>query len=332
MTGRRRGPLLAATWLIGLGVLFLVQRAGGWSMTESWPLFVILAGVAGVVGALVPERRRARGLEWLWALTWPVAWIVAGGALLAATTGQLSEGPAELVDRVWPWAAVGLGAWFLLGAVVPLGQPAVEALALDLGTRSDARVTVRFGAGDLHLGTAAAGHLLDGTYRGGVLASEPAPGRIELEQDLDRGLPWVDHDADWMMGLTDRIPLDLRLDTGACRSDLDLGDLRLRSLELHTGASQTRVRAPRSAGLTRMRAEAGAAELIIEVPPTVAARIHGTVAIGALAIDEARFPKAADGLYVSSDFASAENRLDLEIHGGLGSVKVIGQAPVSLAA
>ena len=332
MNRRNAGGLIAAVWLIGLGLVFLVQRAAGWDWNEAWPLFVILVGAAGIVSRLVGRRRPVRGIQILWALTWPIAWIVAGVALLLATVGSLSIGPAELIDRTWPWAALVLGAWFLVGAIVPDRDAAVETLALPLGDRPDAQVVIRFGAGDLHVGRAARDHLLDGTYRGGVVCAEPLAGRIELDQDLDHGLPWLDHDASWSVGLTDAIPLDLRLDTGACRSDLDLSDLRLRSLELHTGASQTRVLAPHAAGQTRMRIEAGAAELRVEIPGGVAARIHGNVAIGALAVDPARFPKTADGAYTSSDFATAVNRVDLEIHGGLGSVKVIGTAPVTIAA
>jgi hypothetical protein len=174
--------------------------------------------------------------------------------------------------------------------------------------------------------------VVDGTFRGGVICREPSPGRIELDQDVDHGLPWLDHDAVWTVGLSDALPLDLRLETGACRTDLDLTALRVRSLELHTGASQTTVRTPVGAGSTQMRVEAGAAEVIVEVPPGVAARIHGTVAIGALAVDPIRFPTAADGSHVSDDYATAANRLDLEIRGGLGAVKVIGAEPAARAA
>jgi hypothetical protein len=46
------------------------------------------------------------------------------------------------------------------------------------------------------------------------------------------------------VGLTGEVSLDLRLDTGANRSMLDLRELRLRSLALKTGASETRVRLP----------------------------------------------------------------------------------------
>ncbi|HET7029576.1 MAG TPA: hypothetical protein VFI34_03620 [Candidatus Limnocylindrales bacterium] len=328
----RHTPLVAATWLIGLGLVFLVQRAAGWTWSEAWPLFVILVGAGGMAGTLAGDRRSTRGVQVLWALTWPVTWIVAGGALLAATSGQLPVSALDLLDRWWPLAALVLGVWFLVGAAVPVPDVAVERLALDLGARSHAQVGIRFGAGSLRIGSAAPGHLLDGSYLGGVICVERTPGVIQVTQDLDRNLPWLDDHADWKVGLTDAIPLDLRLDTGACRSDLDLSPLRLRSVELHTGASQTRVRAPLAAGLTDMRIEAGAAEVIVEVPAGVAARIRGGVAIGALAIDERRFPKAVDGSFVSPDYATAANRLDLQIQGGLGAVKVIGSEPMSLAA
>ena len=61
------------------------------------------------------------------------------------------------------------------------------------------------------------------------------------------------------MGLTSEVPLDLSVATGASRTVLDLGDLRVRNLDLRSGASETRVVLPRAAGVTTVRAEAGAA-------------------------------------------------------------------------
>jgi hypothetical protein len=334
MTARQNGALIAATWLIGLGVVFLVRQGMNWSWTEAWPMFVILVGIGGIVGRLVRGNRNGRsaGIAGLWAYTWPVAWVVAGGALLASTTGAIAIGAGELVDRAWPWVAVGLGLWFLVGAILPQPDAPEESIAIDVGTRSEARIDVKFGAGDLNVVTARPGHLVDGTFQGGVIWREPAPNRIQLEQDVDHGLPWLDHDAVWNLGLSGTLPLDLRLDTGACRSDLDLSDVRLRTLEVHTGASQTLVRLPRAAGLTRVRAEAGAAEVVFEVPPGVAARIHGRMAIGALTVDESRFPKGLDGVYASPEDPATTNRVEIDVQGGLGSVRVVGSPAAALAA
>jgi hypothetical protein len=107
------------------------------------------------------------------------------------------------------------------------------------------------------------------------------------------------------------VPVDLRLDTGANRSEMDLSALRIRALEVHTGASETRVRLP-ALGVTSVRAEAGLASLTLEVPAGVAARIRTKLALGTTDVDQAR-----------SDYDVAANRADIEIAGGLGSVRVI---------
>jgi hypothetical protein len=311
--------LVGAIWLIGLGVVFLVQQAMDWSWAEAWPLFVILVGIGAGVSAV---SRRSPGLAVVWAVTWPVVWVVVGLLLLASTTGSLGLGPSELLAEWWPWALVVLGLWFLIGAFVSGGR-AMESLLLPLGDASQAQVDIKFGAGDLVTHKAALGVLVEGTFEGGVKHRLDGAGRVELRQDLDGGLPWLDHESRWDVGLTAEVPLDLRLEVGAYRGVVDLGDLRLRTLDLHTGASDTTVRLPRAAGSTTVTAAAGAASLRMEVPSGVAARIRSRVALGSTQIDESRFPKVGE-VYQSLDYGTAANHVDIDIQGGVGSVKVMG--------
>ncbi len=322
MSGSRRGSLIAATWLIGLGVVFLVHQAVGRSWSETWPLFLILVGVASVVSTAVSWRPSFGGL---WDFTWPIAWVVVGGILLASTTGNLGQGPAELFESYWPWALVVLGAWFLVGAVMPGGPRLEELLAVPLRGASAAGVRVKFGAGTLSATTAAPGHLVDGEFKGGVVVREEGLGRLELTQDTSRGLPWLDRESSWAMGLTAEVPLDLRLEVGAARTTLDLADLKVRHLEIQTGASETRVRLPRAAGATEVKTELGAASLTLEVPEGVAARIRAKMALGSTQIDEARFPRVGD-VYQSIDYATAVNRVDIDAQGGIGSLRITGGA------
>ena len=49
----RRGSLIAATWLIGLGVVFLVRELANLSWAQAWPLFLILIGIGSLVGRAV---------------------------------------------------------------------------------------------------------------------------------------------------------------------------------------------------------------------------------------------------------------------------------------
>jgi hypothetical protein len=198
----------------------------------------------------------------------------------------------------------------------------VEALALPLGDARQAKVDIRFGAGELFIHRAAPGALVDGTYQGGVRHRAVGPGHVELEQDLD-GIPWLDRDSSWDVGLTGEVPLDVRLNVGAYRGLIDLSDLRLATLDLHTGASETRVRLPRTAGATSVIAQAGAASLTIEVPDGVAARIRSRMALGSHQIDPARFPRVGD-VYQSLDYATAANHVDIDVRGGVGSLHVVG--------
>ena len=57
----------------------------GWSWAVAWPMFVILVGVAGAISALLAGLNGCAGL---WALTWPVAWIVVGDSCSQARPGH----------------------------------------------------------------------------------------------------------------------------------------------------------------------------------------------------------------------------------------------------
>ncbi len=136
MTRNRTGSLTAATWLIGLGIVFLVQRAADLPWSQAWPMFLILIGVASFVTTILHGRYVYGGL---WAFTWPVAWIVVGSLLLASTTGRIGTEPGQLIADYWPWALVILGVWFVIGAFVPSGRGLTETLQLPLGGASEAR-------------------------------------------------------------------------------------------------------------------------------------------------------------------------------------------------
>jgi hypothetical protein len=321
MNPARRGSLVAATWLIGLGVVFLVREASGLSWAEAWPMFVILGGVGALVSTAV---RGGSGIGGIWGFTWPVAWIVVGVLLLLSTTGNLGTEPGQLIADWWPVAAIALGVWFLIGAVVPRRGPA-ETLVLPIGGATEASIRIQFGAGELTTRAAASGNLVDGEFLGGVWHRQDGAGRLELRQDTTNGLPWFDRRFAWTVGLTPDVPLDLRVDAGATRTLLDLRDLKLRSLDLHTGASGTRVLLPRAAGATTVRAEAGAAELVIEIPTGVAARIRSRMVLGSTQVDEGRFPSTAGG-HESPDYATSPNRVDIDVQGGVGSLRVVGGA------
>lgn len=317
-TESRDRLLVAAVWLIGLGSVFLVKDVARWEWAEAWPLFVILVGVGSLASTLFGDRRWS---SWgIWAIWWPAAVIGVGALLLASTTGTIPLTLPELITW-WPVLVIGVGAWFLIGALLIRPTQRAETLTVPLAGASEGDVRISFGGGELVVGPAAPGALVSGRFDGGVIHRTSGPGRVELKPYIGGWPIWWDRPLRWQLGLTDAIPVDLRLDSGANRSTVDLVSLRIRHLELHTGASETRVRLPAS-GVTSVHVEAGVASVTLEVPRGVAARIRSRVALGSTSVDETRFPRTFDS-WQSPDYATASNRVDIHFEGGLGSLKVV---------
>lgn len=319
---RNAGGIVAATWLIGLGLVFLLQQALDLAWGEAWPMFVILAGVGTLVGLLVGIRSRR---HWFADLAWPLLLLVAGTLLLLSTTGNLGMEPADLVSQWWPLAIIAVGAWILIGAVLPQSRPDGDAsLELPLQGADAARVKVRFGGGELTIGAGRPGLLVDGTFDGLPATYDLRElGSVVLEPESPHTWPWWERTPSWRLGLPAEIPLDLEIESGAAKTRVDLQETKLRSLRIQTGASDTRVRLPRAAGETRVRAESGAASIVFEVPDGVAARIDGSMALGSTRVDESRFPRGG-GRWETPGYAEAANRVEIKIQGGVGSVEVRG--------
>src|SRR3990172_8573750 len=215
--------LSAAVWIISLGSVFLVQQYFGWSWPEAWPLWVLFVGVGTLGSAVLGRARSAFGI---WGTWWPLAVIAVGVVLLLSTTGNLALAPDELLAW-WPLAIIGIGVWFLIGAVFARRTSAAQAeqLSIPLAGLTEAAVKLSFGGGELVVGQAEPGKLVSGTFDGGVRKRTHGVGRLELEPFMETWPLWWNRPLHWQVGLTSEIPV---------------------SLELHTGASETRVRLPES--------------------------------------------------------------------------------------
>jgi hypothetical protein len=126
---------------------------------------------------------------------------------------------------------------------------------------------------------------------------------------------------DWDLVLNGSIPLSLELETGASETRLSLTDLQVRDLRVSTGASSTTVDLPARAGMTRVRIESGAAAAKLRVPQGVAAHVTVRGALAGIRVDESRFHKSGD-TYRSPDWETAQNRVEILVETGVGSVEV----------
>jgi hypothetical protein len=322
MSSGQRGSIIGGIWLVLLGGVFLVQQVMDLAWGQAWPLFVIMAGLGSAVSALIGlVGRRISPLTVLWALIWPLL-LLAVGVLLFVDFADLADVDSlELLGRWWPIALIVLGAVVLIGAVWPRARAVEEEVSISAAGASRGEVTLKFGAGRLEVGRGSPGVLVDGTFDGGVRRTDHGPGRVELETDLLEVFPGFNPQLHWRVRLAPDLPMSLRLEGGASRSELDLSELTVTSLVVKTGASDTRIVLPRAAGAVEVRIEAGAAQVRVEVPEGVAARVRSQVGLGSTSVDEQRFPKTSEG-WASAGYETAEHRADIRVQGGVGSFRI----------
>ncbi len=260
---------------------------------------------------------------------WALILVLFGFVLLANNIGIFS---INVWRFFWPVFLIVLGVWFLVGTA--MGPAEVEMLegSVDLNDAKSASVTVKHGAGRLTLsGIAEPGKLVSGEFAFGMEAKTSRDGdRLNvILQPQKQSFPdflypgnWIGGKGlSWDFGLSDEIELDLVFEIGAVDARLDLSMLKVKNLALETGASSTQIKLPKAAGMTYAKLSAGAASVVIEVPEGVAARIDAEAGLASVNVDQARFPKT-NGTYLSPDYDSAENKVEIRIETGVSSIEI----------
>jgi hypothetical protein len=128
------------------------------------------------------------------------------------------------------------------------------------------RVDVRFGAGRLDIKPGPAGSLYKATLhydpRGFRPVTEYHEGRLRVGLETERGTRVRTNKAgEVALALGPEVPITLDLEIGAAEADVELGGLRIRRVEVSTGASQTSLRfsRPNPEPLSVLQIEVGAA-------------------------------------------------------------------------
>jgi hypothetical protein len=299
------GPLV----LLGLGVLLLLNNLGylPWTIWSSiwpyWPLLLVLLGVE----AFATGRVAWGTLVLLLVLVPLIGFAITFGSVASHWSEATSSAPDRLTSTIHQLlngatsAAVRIE--YGVGAldVGPLAEDASSDLLVDgqiFGHGSvqfDTRYDVSNGLGTLRIGPR------DGSGLNGSGSVDLDAGRVALRFNRT-------------------IPLNLRIDTGAAVSTLNLADLHVTNLTIQTGASRSQIMLP-AHGETTVRIEGGAATIALAIPDTVAARIMVDDGPNAIQIDQTRFPK--DGReYRSPGFDTATDRATIRLSVGASRVVV----------
>lgn len=253
-------------------------------------------------------------------LGWGIILVVVGSILLLNRF---------LGVNIWrlagPLLLIGAGLWILWSSQTG-GQLEEETTHIPLEGARRAEIHMQHGVGHLEVSAGESPDIVvSGTFRGGLAYERRQPGdAISLKMRVRNHAPWTwfsGRGFDWDTKINKEIPLELHIEGGLSENRLDLTDLWVTDLHLEGGLSSTEVTLPAHAGTTQTHLESGLASLNVRIPEGVAARIRSDSGLSSVSVDEERFPKSGD-VYRSPDFDGAENKVDIRVESGLGSVKI----------
>ncbi len=255
----------------------------------------------------------------------PLVMIVIGVALI---TRPYAWGRRLTIGLVMATLLV-IGGWYALRPAFG-GTANTETLSQPL-TAARAEVQLSTTVGQLLVGPTSSGTLIDGTLdlnRGDRLdRSFTTRGDTQLVSLAVRRtgpgivLPWTntDNNSHWNLGLSPKVPLTLKVDTGVGESTLNLEGLQITNLTLNVGVGKSTTHLPAS-GIVTASIDGGVGKVDITIPRGMEARVRVNSGIGTVSV-LGDFQHDGD-TYTSSGYAAASNRVDLKIEGGIGKITV----------
>jgi hypothetical protein len=123
--------------------------------------------------------------------------------------------------------------------------------------------------------------------------------------------------------LDNSVAWTINLDGGATDEDIDMRGGQVEEVNLAAGVTRATVNLPARSGTQVVREVGGASELTVDAPAAVAARVEvsggaGTVQIGAVT----HTGVGGSRVFTDPGYATAHQRLDVELQGGVSSVQI----------
>lgn len=346
-----RGSLFGPVVLILLGIVFLFYNLGLmtgdiWdTVLRLWPVLLIVMGLDGIL--------RQEGL------VGAVVLIGLGSVFLLSNFGFLALNIWQTILRLWPIVLIAIGfdvvigrrsIWASLAGMVLILALLFGALSL-FGVREDrgaalagqqvsqalegasqARVVINPGVAAVRVTSLDdPQQLVSGRVAAGrgqqvrqdySISGDQATYTLQESGGAPFFIPGERGRWEWDLGLNPEVPIDLELGLGAGEADLELSDLNLSGLKVDMGVGQVTITLP---GEGRFQAEINGAigQMVVIVPQGVAVRAQTDTGIAAVEVPD-DYQRQED-TYTSPDYASAENRVDLELSQAIGQVVIRDQ-------
>jgi hypothetical protein len=214
----------------------------------------------------------------------------------------------------------------------PVGQLKTESKRIDLEGATSASVEIHMGLGELKIDDGAAG-LMDAAFTYNIAEWQPqvaytvdgGVGKLVIRQPQWRDNVTEDEIRyEWTLYFNEDIPLNLDINMGACESDLHLGGLSVKGLDIQTGAGEATVDLVGNwTDDVDVLVRGDLGKITLYLPQHVGVRVEVQGGFGAIRADDF----ARDGeAYVNAAYGESEATLEITIEAGLGEIELnLGQ-------
>lgn len=319
------GRYVGAFFLIFIGLIFLLNTTGtlSWEVwlfiLRFWPVFIILAGVQIIFG----KSKFGALISGLVAL----AIFLTIAVVIVAVNGVEFKG-RRLFDERW---SDKLNTVFFVQGSGDVRSRQSEVKTSDFLDAQELDLSLNLGAGRFTLKDSVGENYLKSDER-----YFENYGEIEIDSEVEDGILGIDFsqkrktrfagintgvpEYDLILGNSE-IPTNVKLDMGATDGTIELDETTLQKLDVDSGAGNLDVKfAKGSLPSEKAELNVGTGKVTIFIPEGTAYRVEFSVGVGSVKIIDQEYSKLGnDKEVVSSDFQSAENKLDLKIDVGVGS-------------
>lgn len=292
------------------------QRYKGWDMSRIfWGLLLVLVGVLVLLGNLGVVTVRYENLWQLWPLLivgWGVSLLNIKGTWWGVVSALLMVGMLGLLT----WAAIGSEP-FRQAEIT--NQTQRVAKVGDNIERLD--VSVEAGAGDIAIGPHESDNPVEAILRSGATS-------LDVDSQADGNVQKVDVSMEgarmWWTGsfrneldvsVSKKLPLDLRVKSGATNLDADLSKVLLENFDIDLGASSGVVTIGSLRDIVDVKVRAGASSLTLRLPKDSGVSVQ---------LDKGLSTKDLDGLqdkgndrYETEGYSTATKKIS--IRGNIGA-------------
>lgn len=301
---RRRRSLVWPLVLISLGVVFLLNNLGVvswdvWSLLwRMWPVLVVAIGLDMIIG-------RRPGI-------WPIVTVVVVIGLFA-------------------------GAFWLFGATgyALAGDQVITQIAQGTDNAALAEVTIRMNIGTMNLDVLedSPGILVEGMIETSefenVVENYNISGNVVKYSLSSSGQQYnpgwlfskdVDQEKSWDLLLSPDVEMDLQVDSGVGRTELNLTKMTLSHLDVDSGVGEVVVFLPEE-GDFDANLNSGVGKIEVFIPANVAVRIAVDSGLGNVSL-KGDFVQR-NGYYYTDAFDPGSASIDVYLDGGVGNISVV---------